>query len=385
LQATLMAALELDGGRYASPYALGRSLRAGGVKAPVRADPQAVRLLTIHGAKGLEAQWVLMLDTDGEAKKSETMGVLVDWPGEAAHPLQFIFLASESRPPACVAATLAREQQERTREELNALYVAMTRARGTLVVSSLEPHIKSANSWWDRLEGHAQEALGAGPSGAAEPVAGAVQSIAPQLNARQMLVLPPYKKKVPTSLVSKALSATNMIANIVQPAMLVQGEKGADDTPEVRIGNAMHRLLEVLQAEAGGLLQSPWSVEHRASIAQQFLLDDAQAQLAHDMAMGIIRGQASWVWDSDVVVWQGNELGLTHRGRVLRLDRLVQRKDSAEWWVLDYKSSATPQEDALLRTQLVTYRQCVAHIYKGQTVRAAFLTPQGRLIELPQT
>ena len=167
--------------------------------------------------------------------------------------------------------------------------------------------------------------------------------------------------------------------------MLVQGEKGADDTPEVRIGKAMHRLLEVLQAEAGGLQQSPWSVEHRASIAQQFLLDDAQAQLAHDMAMGIIGGQAAWVWNSDVVAWQGNELGLTHRGRVLRLDRLVQRKDSAEWWVLDYKSSATPQEDALLRTQLVTYRQCVAHIYKGQTVRAAFLTPQGRLIELPQT
>ena len=96
----------------------------------------AVQLLTVHGAKGLEAKLVLLLDTDGAAPRAETMGVLVDWPGEESAPLRFVFLASESRPPACCEALLAREKAARANEELNALYVAMTRAERRLLVSA---------------------------------------------------------------------------------------------------------------------------------------------------------------------------------------------------------------------------------------------------------
>ena len=56
------------------------------------------------------------------------MAVLVDWPGEAAYPQRFVYLASESKPPACVADVLAIEQTARRREELNALYVARVSA-----------------------------------------------------------------------------------------------------------------------------------------------------------------------------------------------------------------------------------------------------------------
>ncbi|HNV58093.1 MAG TPA: UvrD-helicase domain-containing protein, partial [Rhodoferax sp.] len=59
LRALLAAALQVDGGRYTTSYALVRALRAGGTQAPVRADAHAVSLLTIHGAKGLEAPLVL--------------------------------------------------------------------------------------------------------------------------------------------------------------------------------------------------------------------------------------------------------------------------------------------------------------------------------------
>ncbi len=53
------------------------------MQAPAAVDPLAVRLLTIHGAKGLEADAVLLLDTDTVERNAQTMGVLVDWPGEA--------------------------------------------------------------------------------------------------------------------------------------------------------------------------------------------------------------------------------------------------------------------------------------------------------------
>jgi ATP-dependent helicase/nuclease subunit A len=50
--------------------------------------------------------------------------------------------------------------------------------------------------------------------------------------------------------------------------------------------------------------------------------------------------------------------------------------------VLDYKSTSQPQLQPELCEQLLTYRAAVAQAQPGQTVRAAFLTAQGTLIEL---
>ncbi|MDB5893342.1 MAG: helicase UvrD, partial [Rhodoferax sp.] len=169
LRALLGTALQIDGARYATPYALVRALKAGGVKAPVSADVNAVRLLTVHGAKGLEAGLVLLLDTDAAASKSETMGALVEWPGESAAPERFVFLASETRPPACTAESLRTEQAARQREELNAMYVAMTRARRLLAISSVHPRHAVEGSWWQRLSPLAEPV----PPEALEPIGAA--------------------------------------------------------------------------------------------------------------------------------------------------------------------------------------------------------------------
>ena len=366
LQAALMAALQVDGGRYATAYGLVRALRAGGMVAPVRADPDAVRLLTIHGAKGLEAPLVLILDTDGESQKSETMGVLVNWPGEDTYPERFVFLASESSPPACVADALATEQAARLREELNALYVALTRTQRTLVVSSLEPHAGSAGSWWQRLESHAQDApwpllaLASGELGESEPGPGVADP--------DEYVL----KTVPNQLVGGM--------EYEQVAMKNVAPEAPEDTLESRIGQAMHRFLEWVSA-AHTSTALPWSAAQLARVGQEFALDAAQADTARGMAQRIVQGEGAWAWDAAQLQWQGNEVAIVHRGRTLRLDRLVQHRATQEWWVLDYKSTAQPQHQPELLAQLSTYRAAVALAYPGQTVRAAFLTALGALIE----
>ncbi|MEO7547893.1 MAG: 3'-5' exonuclease, partial [Ramlibacter sp.] len=198
LRALLGAALQVNAARYATPYALVRTLKAGGVRAPVVAAAGAVRLLTVHGAKGLEADTVLLLDTDGPPPKAETMGAIVEWPGEAPAPWRFAFLASESRPPACSTQAMEVELAARQREELNALYVAMTRARRQLVVSSVEPHQQAEMSWWQRLEplcAPAELPLGA----AAGAVAG--------LEALQPAAPPFYMPIVPSVHVQRAQPA----------------------------------------------------------------------------------------------------------------------------------------------------------------------------------
>jgi ATP-dependent helicase/nuclease subunit A len=153
-----------------------------------------------------------------------------------------------------------------------------------------------------------------------------------------------------------------------------------ESTPASLTGQAMHRLLERLPP-AHAARASPWSAADLAAVAIEFELDAAQCEAAHAMALGILRGQGAWCFDPEALCWAGNEVGIQVGGRSLRIDRLVQLRDSAHWWVLDYKSSAAPEQDAELLAQLRSYRDAVARAYPQATVRAAFLTPQGACIE----
>ncbi len=353
LRALLEVALARDGGRYATPYGFVRALKAGGTQAPAAVSADAVRLLTIHGAKGLEAQAVLLLDTDTVERNADSMGVLVDWPGEAAAPQKFIFLVSESRPPACAVATLASEQAARKREELNALYVALTRARHTLVISSIEPHRATTESWWQRLQGLVCEL----PAPDAHKAATAVKPSVADGASFQLMVLP----TLPETLAQLA------------PVALVEDE----DSISARIGKAMHRLLEW-----GGALLAP----QLAAVAREFRLNPAQVLQASELARQIFSGQGAWAWRDEAIAWQGNEIDLVCAGQTLRLDRLVQRKDTGhegEWWVLDYKSAIAPERQPALLAQLQAYRAAVQRIYPATTVIAAFLTGQGTVVEVP--
>ena len=350
LRALLTAALQVDGGRYATPYAFVRALKAGGLQAPAAVNPDAVRLLTIHGAKGLEADAVLLLDTDTAERNADSMSVLVDWPGESCAPRKFVFLVSESKPPACAADTLAIEQAARQREELNALYVAITRAKNTLTLSSIEPYREAPQSWWRRLYALAVEV----------PVPAAVADT--QEPALDNFTLPDLPS-LPAS--SAALVVTSPVLQLAPEA----------DSLAARIGKAMHRLLE-------------WGACSEAqvrAVRREFRLDPAQGRDAAAKAQRILAGAGAWAWDASVVGWQGNEVELVYQGQTMRLDRLVQRKDAGHeghWWVLDYKSRGAPQDLPELVTQMQTYRAAVQAVYGGQTVKAAFLTGQGTLVEI---
>jgi ATP-dependent helicase/nuclease subunit A len=349
LRGVLSASLDIDGARFATPYALVRALRAGGVRAPTVAAPDAVQLLTVHGAKGLEADTVLMLDCDAPPPRAQTMGVLVEWRGSDSAPTRFVFLASEKTPPACAATLLEEEQRARHREELNGLYVATTRARERLVLSSVRPARANEGSWWTRLEPLCE------PTEADEPlVALPTETGAASFSMKHMPVAP-----APTE----------------QPS----AKKAANTTIDARaaaFGQAMHRLLE--WAVPG----EPLPAAHVRAAAREFMLDAQQARGAAALAQRIRAGEGAWVWDDRRVDWHGNEVTLVHEGETLRIDRLVRERDGGAWWILDYKSAARPERDAALIAQMQRYRAAVQHAYPGATVRVAFLTGQGELVNL---
>lgn len=370
LQAVLGVALALDGGRFASAYALVRALRQSGQSAPQRAQEHAVQLLTVHGAKGLEARCVVLLDTDAAPARAPSMGVLLEWPGEAAYPQRLTFLASESDPPPCTRWALEREQRERSREDANTLYVALTRAQSMLVLSSIAPHREQAYSWWQQLREQVQmlpEAQPAAPLQAAQTDDGVALDVVAPLNIEQNRPFP---------LACSGFVATNIIVN--------DGPEVASELAQqplaARLGQALHRLLEWAPVRGGGYEHAPlpWSAAQLQSVRHAFALDAAQADTVRSQAAAVLQGQGAWAWDEALVDWHSNEVPLVAHGRALRLDRLVRLRDGGPWWVLDHKSHTHPLQQQELVEQLAQYRQALQPLVgPGAVVRAAFLSADG--------
>jgi ATP-dependent helicase/nuclease subunit A len=347
LQALLGAALQVGGGRYLTRYSFVRALKAGGIRGPAVAASGVVRLLTVHGAKGLEASLVLLLDTDSAPSRPESMGALCEWPGEAPAPWRFAFLASETRPPACSAEALAVEQAARAREELNALYVAMTRAERQLVLSCVVPlQVPATPTWWQRLS----------PCATLLPVPALAESQTPVHDGADIVRL----RVVPGA-----------SAPVTMEWLRPRPPEGSVSS---RLGEAMHRLLETSQPRTG------IDAAQLREVERLFALEPEAVQEAAAMALRILRGEGAWAWDPAEVDWQGNEVELHAGGELLRLDRLVRRRDTGEWWVLDYKSAAEPQRQPQLRAQMQRYRDAVSVAQGGAPVRCAFLTAQGRVV-----
>jgi ATP-dependent helicase/nuclease subunit A len=270
-------------------------------------------------------------------------------------PRRFVFLASESSPPPSAAEVLALEQAERQREELNTLYVAMTRAKHCLALSCVQAASSSPGSWWNRLA----------PGMQAAPAPTAGDALADHAAAAVLAELPPY----------------------AAPAQAAAPDPQDISTPQTRLGEAMHQLLEqagVAGAPLAALRAQGWSGRRLAQLARDFDIAPQAARHAADLAQRVLQGEGAWAWDAAQVERAFNEAPLVHQGQRLRLDRLVRRRAQAgrpaAWWVLDYKSAARPESQPQLQAQLRQYRAAVRAMVRGEAVFAAFLTGDGRMV-----
>ncbi len=364
LQSLLGLALDLDGGRYATVYGFVRALRQRALSLPAHAEADAVQLLTVHGAKGLEARVVVMMDCDAPPARADHATLLVDWPVDLPAPRRVAFIASESTPPPALEPLMRFEQGERQREELNALYVAMTRAKARLVLSrSVSARAGSASSWWQRLR------EGATDWQPAEVPASAASAEAPTL--LELPVLPP--QDAPSAAPEDARH---------EPAELVVRTAELDDM--AALGEAMHRVLEWVSGPQG----QGASLEPLLGAAAQMYGLDARRSERLDRAVRAILAspECSPFFDTTALLWAGNEVPVSHEGQDLRLDRLVLRAAEAggvpQWWVLDYKLHEAPQRQAEYVQQLRQYRAAVQALQPGEPIRTAFITGQGRLVEV---
>lgn len=340
LDAVLAAAIDQQGGRFATLYGFVRALRSGLIKLPVAPPAEAVQLLTVHGAKGLEARAVFVVDSDPYRRATESATLLIDWPPEQAAPQCVAFVAPAELPPS-LRTLWDHEQRQVEREELNALYVAMTRARERLVFSRTEPRQHDGERpWWLRIR----------------PLARLWEPW-----------LPPPRDDEPTATVPQPL-------RVLAPRPRAPVAGAGDDAAW---GRAWHRVLE--------WASRPESAVHRSELADLAQAAARNEGLAAEVADQLVQATLAVFGHADSrrfhdpleLLWAGNEVGVSDSGALLRVDRLVQLADG--WWVIDYKRHQAPLEVSAYREQLHRYLLAVRSLVPGETVRAAFVTPDGRV------
>ena len=361
IDALLEQSLTLDGGRYATPYNFVRALRKRCIRVAAPAHADAVQLLTIHGAKGLESNVVFIMDTKPEAAPTRTATVLVDWPVESPAPTRCAFLYSESRCPVSLRAPLELEWMAREREELNGLYVAMTRAQERLVISATAPsRAEPRPSWWDRLLPLAQawSPRSAAPLAEGANVREVVLAVLPSLHLPE----PPGRGHVPP-----------------QAGAGTPGPEGDDDVR--RLGRAVHCLLEWAADRPVPERREAWAAMCRQAAREFHVGADEVSQ----RALVILESpQCAPFFSAAELAWAGNEVTVSDGDELLRIDRLVRRREGAAevWWVLDYKLAHAPEELPAYREQLLRYRGVITRLEAPAAVRCAFITGDGRLIEI---
>jgi ATP-dependent helicase/nuclease subunit A len=380
VNALLAASLSHGAGRFTTLYGFVRDLRAGRVRAPSVAPSQAVQLLTVHSAKGLESRAVVVVDSDPAPGPSERALVLVDWPVDKAAPQRVAFVLNQAHlAPSLQDAWLA-DSQARQREEINGLYVAMTRAREWLVFSRTEPpkNSNAPRSWWARVATHAQAFdndphLAAAEAQPPEAVAQAVVDV-PTLPSLSWQAAPPVSSKTSAS-----------------------GAGGsAKDVSSARLGQAVHRVLE-WAGRPGAPLAAAQLPSASVAAAAAFGLDAAAGAQVLAVAQAVLTSPAcARFFTGSQLAWAGNEVPLaaTDAGGVvtLRIDRLVALRApdaygegegaALHWWVLDYKLQADPAALASNREQLARYVAAVQALQPSDRVSGAFITGRGELVQI---
>ena len=358
IDAVVGLALTLDGARYATPYAFVRALKRRALAVPAPRASDAVQLLTVHGAKGLEARTVFIVDADPEPRPSESATMLVDWPVDAAAPRTCAFMYSEKYCAPSLEPLRDAELAAQRREELNALYVAMTRAEDRVVFSATEPYRRAEPTWWDRISRIVPADSDASPC--ASPRA-AVRPI-----------------------VLRALPAPP-----VRPMGAAAPRPQAVDDDASRLGQAVHRVLE--WARPGSSLPTPAVDGADAALdlgpfaqaaARAFRVDPAAVlRLATRIHAS---PEVARFFAGPALRWSGNEVAVAEGGEPLRIDRLVLMDDpeGPTWWVLDYKLGHAPEALAEYREQLRRYRRAVHAVQPEARVRCAFVTGEGRVVEV---
>ncbi|HEY0438375.1 MAG TPA: 3'-5' exonuclease, partial [Phenylobacterium sp.] len=362
------------------------------VKREMEAPAGQVRVMTAHGAKGLEAPIVFLPET--------TMTR-----GARGSPLMetedggFLWCSSKERD--CDPSAAARERRAKREEDeaFRLLYVALTRARDRLVLCgrvAADTKIENLKGWWGALA-NAFESPGIAPQVRSLEQGGVTfRRFGPDPETRPggALAAPAPATPPPWARVAAPPEA---FARYASPSDLGEGARVAAPSPLVqagglgrfRRGDLIHRLLQILP----DLPPERWEDGARALLGRERDLSDAQADEMAAAALSVLRddrfaevfGEGSRAEVAIAGSARALPAGLNISGRI---DRLVVLPDRV--LVADFKTNRPSPgriedcDPAYLR-QMAIYAAVLGEVFPGRAIAAALVWTDGpKLMPIPE-
>ena len=346
---------------------------AGQIKRELEAETGAVRVMTVHGAKGLEAPVVILPDCTAEAKDKPEEGLIFD---DAEGPYISFRQRDDDKK---VAEARAAHEERMLGEHWRLLYVAMTRARDRLIVCGAQWRNAESDESWRLAVEQALGKLGAAPC--ETPYGEGLRLGAPsyaEARAEHVQVsaaLPAWAKTLAPGTQQRELAVPSRIAHVDAALFSPRG----DGRRRFRRGLLIHGLLERLpeiaperraEAARAWLKRKGASEDEIETFAREALAVIGDARFA--AAFGpMSRAEAPII---------GEAAGKAVRGVV---DRLAVDGDHV--LVLDFKTDRPAPQHAekaprAYVLQLALYREVLRKIFPGKAVNCALLWTEAPLL-----
>ena len=133
------------------------------VKRDPAAQSNAVRVMTVHGAKGLEAPLVILADATHDPDKVGGTSSIMDVPVPGVGPIPVVRPRKEECAPIFRAILDAAKEADRE-EHWRLAYVGLTRAAERLVIAGVKPKRDVPRQSWHAAAARAMQSLGAAPA-----------------------------------------------------------------------------------------------------------------------------------------------------------------------------------------------------------------------------
>jgi ATP-dependent helicase/nuclease subunit A len=334
------------------------------VKRQLDGEGHRIRVMTVHGAKGLEGEIVILPDT-GDRRPQERDQIYRLPEGVA------VWKTPAPESPAVIAAERAARKQREAEERLRLLYVAMTRARCWLIAAAAG-EVKQEDCWYNLIRS------GVARAGAADTADGVARHAFGgwPVPLRQPTMVEVAETPLPGWLARPAPEPLRE-AKVLSPSDLggakaLPGEPTFPEAVAKARGTALHLLLERLP----GVDPEQWLDRATALIGEPALaaemLAQAQSVLRHP-DLSALFGAETLAEVALTAPWNGRILAGT-------VDRLVISPGRV--LVIDYKSnalipaSAAQVPEGILR-QMGAYAHMLAQIYPDRQIETAILWTGG--------